>query len=123
MIDNIKKIYDQYVAQKMPFDKQVRLLSLLPRSWTYEQIMSTFNCSYHAIKIAHKIRDEEDYYFEKEAGSDIRQRIDPGRVRHFITWLVESQLLVSGKIYINSFLFCYRVLLYRSLRCYYNCVG
>ena len=103
MIDNIKKIYDQYLAQKMSFDEQVHLLSLLPRSWTYEQIMSKFNCSRHAIKIAHKMRDDEDYYFQKEAGSNIRQRVDPGRVRHFITWLVESQLLVSDKIYINSF--------------------
>ena len=61
MVDNIKKIYDKYAAQKMPFDEQVRLLSLLPRSWTYEQIMSKFKCSHHAIKIAHKIRDDEDY--------------------------------------------------------------
>ena len=97
-VDNIKKIYDQYVIQKMPFAEQVRLLSLLPRSWTYDQIMTKFNCSRHAVKLAHKMRDDEDYYFKNEESPAIRQRVDPERVRHFITWLIDSQLLVSGQI-------------------------
>ncbi|CAF3388432.1 unnamed protein product [Rotaria sp. Silwood2] len=33
MVQNLKQIYDFYVEHKMPFMEQVRLLSMLPRSW------------------------------------------------------------------------------------------
>lgn len=37
MVQNLKLIYDAYIQQKMSFIEQVRLLSLLPRSWSYEK--------------------------------------------------------------------------------------
>ena len=98
IIENIKKIYNQYQIQKRPFIEQVRLLTLLPRSWTYDQIQLNFNCSRHAIRLAHAMINDEMYYFMKEDNRTTRQRVDPERVRHFISWLIDSQLLVSSKI-------------------------
>ena len=42
--------------------------------------------------------NDETYYFMKEDNRTTRQRVDPQRVRHFTSWLVDSQLLVSSKI-------------------------
>ncbi|CAF4058673.1 unnamed protein product [Rotaria magnacalcarata] len=59
MVQNLKQIYDAYVEQKMLFIEQVRLLSLLPRSWKYEKIMEIFGRSKHAVKAAHKMHDAQ----------------------------------------------------------------
>ena len=85
-----------YVQQKMPFVEQVRLLSLLPRSWNYEKIMEIFGCSRHAIKTAHRMQDENEYMLKSEKEPAIRQRADPNKIKHFVSWLVESNTLVSG---------------------------
>ena len=61
MIQNLKRIYDLYVKQKMPFDEQIRLLSLLPRSWQCDKIMNIFGCSRQAIAAAHRMRDDKEY--------------------------------------------------------------
>ena len=98
IIENIKKIYKQCQVQKRPFIEQVRLLTLLPRSWTYDRIQLNFNSSRHAIRLAHAMINDETYYFMKEDNRTTRQRVDPQRVRHFISRLVDSQLLVSSKI-------------------------
>ena len=45
IIKNIKKIYNQYKIEKRPFIEQVRLLTILPSSWIYDQIRFNFNCS------------------------------------------------------------------------------
>ena len=95
VIQNIKQIYDLYVKQKMPFIEQVRLLSLVPRSWSYEKIMEVFQCSRHAIKIAHRMHDKQKYMLKREIESAIRQRADPEKIKHFVNWLVESNTLVS----------------------------
>ncbi|CAF4491131.1 unnamed protein product, partial [Rotaria sp. Silwood2] len=96
MIKNLKKIYDLYVEQKMPYIEHVRLLSLLPRSWSYEKIMELFGCSRHAIKIAHRMYDEQQYVLTRDSKPSIRQRADPEKITHFVNWLVESNTLVSG---------------------------
>ena len=77
VIQNIKQIYDLYVKQKMPFIEQVRLLSLVPRSWSYEKIMEVFQWSRHAIKIAHRMHDEQEYMLKREIEPTIRLRADP----------------------------------------------
>ena len=66
IIENIKKIYNQYQVQKRPFIEQVRFLTLLPRSWTYDRIQLNFNCFRHAIRLAHAMINNETYYFMKE---------------------------------------------------------
>ena len=48
----------------MPFVEQLRFLSLLLRSWSYEKTMELFDCSRHVIKIAHRIYDEQTTYVE-----------------------------------------------------------
>ncbi|CAF3931085.1 unnamed protein product, partial [Rotaria sp. Silwood1] len=98
IIENIKKIYNQYKIEKRPFIEQVRLLTLLPSSWTYDQIKLNFNCSRHAIRLAHAMMNDEKHYLMNEESRITRQRADPGRVRHFISWLIDSQLLVSDSI-------------------------
>ncbi|CAF4069385.1 unnamed protein product [Rotaria sp. Silwood2] len=96
VIKNLKKIYDLYVEQKMPYIEHVRLLSLLPRSWSYEKTMELFGCSRHAIKIAHRMYDEQQYILTRNSEPSIRQRADPEKIKHFVNWLVESNTLVSG---------------------------
>ncbi|CAF4937817.1 unnamed protein product [Rotaria sp. Silwood1] len=52
MVENIKKIYNLYTAQKMPFAEQVRLLTLLPRAWStklFEILGSIKPSSQHAV--------------------------------------------------------------------------
>ena len=97
MIQNLKRIYDLYVKQKMPFDEQVRLLSLLPRSWQYDKIMNIFGCSRQAIAAAHRMRDDKEYLLNREEEPSVRQRADPVKIKHFVSWLVESNTLVSGR--------------------------
>ena len=80
----------------MPFAEQVRLLSLLPRSWKYEKTIEIFGCSRHAIKTAHRIHDEQDYILRRDSEPSIRQRADPEKIKHFVNWMVESNTLVSG---------------------------
>lgn len=101
MIKNLKQIYDFYVQQKMPFIEQVRLLSMLPRSWNYEKIIEGFGCSRHAIKIAHRMYDEQEYMLKRDDEPSIRQRADPEKIKHFVNWLVESNTLVSGNHWVT----------------------
>ena len=63
---NLKQIYDTYVANNIPFVEQVRLIPLLPRTWSYEDIVKTFGCSRHAIKTAHRMQDDSDYVLKSE---------------------------------------------------------
>ncbi|CAF1153070.1 unnamed protein product, partial [Didymodactylos carnosus] len=45
MVSNLKKVYDFYINNNMPFIEQVRIIALLPRNWTYDQVMNAFGCS------------------------------------------------------------------------------
>jgi hypothetical protein len=99
IVQNLKRLYDVYVQQKTPFTDQVRLLSLLPRAWKYETVTQIFGASRHAIKAAHKMYDDQKYILENDTKPCIRQRADPGMIKHFVSWLVESNTLVSGSYY------------------------
>ena len=103
IVNNLKEIYDAYVVNRMPFVEQVRLLALLPRSWSYEDIMQTFECSRHAIKTAHRMQDENDYALKSENETSIRQRADPNKIKHFVSWLVDSNTLVLGMLNFEVF--------------------
>ena len=98
IVQNLKQIYDAYVANDMPFVEQIRLIALLPRSWSYEDIMKIFGCSRHAIKTARLIQDDSEYMLKSEKEPQIRQRADPNKIKHFVSWLVDSNTLVSGKV-------------------------
>lgn len=96
IIQNLKQLYNLYTERKMGFEEQVRLLSLVPRSWSYEKVIDVFGCSRHAIKVAHRMQDEQQYFLKRDAEPLIRQRADPEKIKHFVNWLVESNTLVSG---------------------------
>ena len=98
IVHNLKHIYNTYVANNIPFVEQVRLIALLPRSWSYEDIMKTFGCSRHAIKTARRMQDESDFMLKSEKEPQIRQRADPKKIKYFVSWLVESNTFVSGKV-------------------------
>jgi hypothetical protein len=99
IVQNLKEIYQLYIDQKMPFVEQVRILSLLPRSWSYEKRMEIFGCTRHAVKTAHRMQDENEYLLRSDTESHIRQRADPNNIKHFVTWLVESDTPVSGNYF------------------------
>jgi len=80
----------------MPFVEQVQLLSLLPRSWSYETIMEIFSCTRHAIKTGRRVQDDNERVLKLDKEPAIRQRADPNKIKHFVSWLVESNTLVSG---------------------------
>ena len=98
MVQSLKQVYDIYVKQNMSFIDQVRILSLLPRSWKYEKVMSIFGCTRHAVKAAHQMYDDEEYILNRDQEPAIRQRADPEKIKHFVSWLVESNTLVSGRV-------------------------
>ena len=85
-----------YVKEKIPFDEQVRLLSLLPRSWRYDKIMNSFGCSGLAIAAAHRMHDDKEYLLNREEETSIWKRADPVKIQHFVSWLVEYHTLISG---------------------------
>lgn len=98
MVQSLKEVYDIYVKQKMTFIDQVRVLSLLPRSWKYEKVMEMFGCTRHAVTVARRMHDDKEYLLGKDQEPVIRQRADPEKIKHFISWLVESNTLVSGRV-------------------------
>ncbi|CAF4560924.1 unnamed protein product [Rotaria sp. Silwood2] len=98
MVQSLKQIYGIYVNQKMPFIEQIRLLSLLPHSWKYEKVMNIFGCTRHAVTTAHQMSDDQEYLLNKDQELTIRQRADPEKIKHFVSWLVESNILVSGRV-------------------------
>jgi hypothetical protein len=60
--------------------------------------MKIFGCSRHAITTAHRMRDDVQYMLNRNKEPSIRQRADPEKVKHFVSWLVESNTLVSGRV-------------------------
>ena len=60
--------------------------------------MSIFGCTRHAVKGAHQIYDEEEYILNRDQQPAIRQRADPEKIKHFVSWLVESNTLVLGSV-------------------------
>ena len=66
IINNLKEIYTLYVGRRMPFIEQVRLLSLLPHSMSYENIVTTFGCSRHAVKSAHRMLDDNESFLQSK---------------------------------------------------------
>ena len=96
-IQKLKQIYDSYVKQKMLFEELVRLLSLLSRSWRYNKIMNIFGCSRQAIAAAHRIHDDKEYLLNREEELSVQQRAGPVKIKHFVSWLVESNTLASGR--------------------------
>ncbi|CAF3381444.1 unnamed protein product [Rotaria socialis] len=78
VVQNVKEIYDML--------------------WCYEDVMAKFGCSQHAIKTAHQMHDDNEYMLKAEKESDIRQRANPNTIKHFVSWLIESDTLVSGKM-------------------------
>ena len=98
MVQSLKQVYDIYVKQRMPFLEQVQVLSLLPRSRKYEKVMDIFGCTRHAVTAAHQMYDDEEYLLKNDQESAIRERADLEKIKHFISWLMESSTLVSGRI-------------------------
>ena len=56
----------------MPFDEQVRLFSLLRRSWRYDKIMNIFGCSRQAIAAAYRMHDDKEYLLNREEEPSIQ---------------------------------------------------
>ena len=103
IINNLKEIYTLYVERRMPFIEQVRLLSLLPRSMSCENIVATFGCSRHAIKSAHRMQDNNESFPRSEKEITIRQCANSEKVKHFVSWLIESNIPVLGRVDFESF--------------------
>ena len=68
IINNLKEIYTLNVERRMPSIEQVKILSLLPHSMSYENVMVTFGCSRHAIKSAHRLQDDNESFVQSEKG-------------------------------------------------------
>ena len=58
--------------------------------------MSIFGCSRHAVKAAHQMYDDEEYILNRDQEPTTRQRADSGKIKHFVSWLVESNTPVSN---------------------------
>ena len=59
--------------------------------------MNTFGYSGLAIAAAHRMHDDKEYLLNREEETPIRNRADPVKIKHFVSWLVEWNTLVSGK--------------------------
>ena len=59
--------------------------------------MNIFGYSRQAIAAAHRMHDDKEYLLNREEELFIRKRDNPVKIKHFFSWLVESNTLVSGK--------------------------
>ncbi|CAF1126531.1 unnamed protein product, partial [Didymodactylos carnosus] len=82
--------------QKLPYQEKIRILSLLPEDWTYNEIQEKFGCTRHAVNLAKDLRLSTATPLHLEPKKCvIRSHISPALTEHFITWLVETEMLVS----------------------------
>jgi hypothetical protein len=100
MVQNLQELYNMYVEQNMPYDEQLRIISMVPRSWSCSAITNIFGCTEHAVKEAREMRKNPEYRLPKTTAEPpaIRERVDPDKVKHFVDWLADSDTLVSGRI-------------------------
>jgi hypothetical protein len=87
-----------HLKQKMSFIEQAHLLSLLFRSWKHKKVRNIFGCMRYAVTAAHQMHDDEKYLSNQDLEPIIRQRADPEKIKHFASWLVESNTLASGRL-------------------------
>jgi hypothetical protein len=61
-LDYLIKMYQLYEEKNLPFDEQVRVLTLIPQSWKFTSgmIQEKFNCSSHAVKTARRLKKITD---------------------------------------------------------------
>ncbi|CAF1458184.1 unnamed protein product [Adineta steineri] len=92
------KMYHSYEERNLPFNEQVRVLTLIPKSWKLSSpfIEEKFNCSNYAVKTARQLSDITDLPLHIEKKSpNIRQYLNPEKIDYFLSWIIESNLLVS----------------------------
>ncbi|CAF3133837.1 unnamed protein product [Rotaria sp. Silwood2] len=92
------EMYKAYEEKNLPYDEKIRILALIPESWnlSYEDIMDHFQCTEHAIKAARALkRASSTPLHVDQKPSIIRRRYDSAQIDHFLTWLIETKLLVS----------------------------
>ena len=87
IINNLKEIYTLHVERRMPSIEQVKILSLLPHSISYENIMVTFGCSRHAIKSAHRMQNDNESFLQSEKRANYSTRCRPSK---------KSNILLAG---------------------------
>ena len=59
--------------------------------------MNTFCYSGPAIAAAHRKHDDREYLLNREERTPIRKRADPVKIKHYGSWLIECNTLVSGR--------------------------
>lgn len=57
-LEYLIRMYKAYEEKNLPFNEQVRVLTLIPDSWqiTSQMIEEKFNCSKHAVKTARRLK-------------------------------------------------------------------
>ncbi|CAF1280005.1 unnamed protein product [Rotaria sordida] len=92
------QMYRTYEEKNFPYNEKIRLLALIPDHWnlSYDDIINHFGCTWHAVKTARslKIVSSTPLHVNKRP-SITRQRYNPAQIDHFLTWLIETKLLVS----------------------------
>ena len=99
----------------MFFVEQLRLLSLLPRSWSYEKTMELFDCSRHAIKIAHRMYHEQQYLLKRDSEPSIRQQADHEKVKHFVNWLGLSKVTLLSQVIYRTLLITAKIFVFVNI--------
>ncbi|CAF4613272.1 unnamed protein product [Rotaria socialis] len=97
-LDYLIKMYKSYDENNLPFNEQVRVLTLIPKSWNLSStnIQKEFNCSRHAVKISRRLRKNTHIPLHiEEKIPKVRQRLDPTKLDYFLSWIIETNLLIS----------------------------
>ncbi|CAF4125650.1 unnamed protein product [Rotaria sordida] len=97
-LEYLIKMYHSYEENNLPFNEQVRVLTLIPKSWNLKSstIQKKFNCSRHAVKTARRLSKITNIPLHiDEKIPKTRQRVDSRKIDYFINWIVESDLLTS----------------------------
>ncbi|CAF3235207.1 unnamed protein product [Rotaria sp. Silwood2] len=91
-------MYHAYEKQHLPYQEQIRVLTLIPKSWKLSSpiIQQKFHCTDHAVKLARKLGKSSCTPLHMEVKAPkTRQRLELQKLDYFISWLIEADLLIS----------------------------
>ncbi|CAF3125343.1 unnamed protein product [Rotaria sp. Silwood2] len=97
-LTHLIEMYKAYEEKHYPYDEKVRLLALIPKTWNLssDKIARRFGCTLHAVKESRRLKVATTTPLHvEERPSIVRQRFEPNQIDHFLTWLINTNMLVS----------------------------
>ncbi|CAF3943049.1 unnamed protein product, partial [Rotaria sp. Silwood1] len=96
ILPRLIQIYKAFEQKQHTFIERIQILALLPETMTDKDIIEKFGCSRYAIKAARELQlttKTSSHYEESE--TVVRNRINPVLTDHFLSWLLDTNMLTT----------------------------